>query len=398
MNKKFSYIPSFGAGALMTNAKNGTMLGDIDAKFWSDEFPQEFRHPYFLLSAGHLYKKLDSRERMKLENSFVLGDSGGFQIVTGQLKYSQDLVHQIFNWLEANSDVAMNLDIPPRGENQGVFKESLDISIKNYEYFEKNQTGKTKYLNVIHGYDLDSYQIWYDACKHFEFNGWAIGGGGASVFKFFAGLAVLLNGKEHLNKRNEYIHVLGTSTVRHFFLLAGVQKVFNKLGIDITLMTDSSTPNITSRFGNYMYSYDLKNLSCKYFHIEREPKPGSGYEGHPLPLSTPYDKWLNEITDLGTMSKFSAEQYNGFVHHNLFLLLKMKEDIEYYVNGPKYILSQVTMTDMVKILDIIEEMITSDNPIYVFHKHELFINKFDRATIGDETFVTKDISKSKFFK
>jgi hypothetical protein len=61
------------------------------------------------------------------DDVLVFGDSGGFQIATGALKWDSTIREKIFHWLEANSDVAANLDIPPRVTFENRFQDSMDI-------------------------------------------------------------------------------------------------------------------------------------------------------------------------------------------------------------------------------------------------------------------------------
>lgn len=400
-NKRFIYIPSFSVGALASNATKGSKLnGEIDAKFWDKDFNKEFHYPYFLLTAGHFYKKMDTRDKFGLQDSFVFGDSGGYQIITGAIKFDsiESIRKQIFEWLEANSDVAMNIDFPPRGTYEGKFKEALEKSIENFEWFEKNQTGKTKFLNVLQGNNYDEYNTWYQAVKHFDFKGWGLGGASTSIIKFFASLAVLIENKEHLKDNIEFIHYLGASSPTYFFMLSQLQKSLVEVGSKSLVMSDSSTPNIMSKFGMYTVAYDLKRLNVTNINLPKKPENKEDYEGYPLPTTCSYDNWLNQHTDFGQMVDFENVQYIGFVQHNLYMLLKMKEEIDYYVNGPKFILEQITTKDMVSINDVIDKMVKSDNPYLVMEKYMPLIEKVSRSTHYESEGKMIDMSESKFFK
>jgi hypothetical protein len=54
--------------------------------------------------------------------------------------------------------------------DEGRFQEALDISLDNFKYFEKKQSGKTNFLNVIQGTFTDEYSTWYHKFKDFDFN------------------------------------------------------------------------------------------------------------------------------------------------------------------------------------------------------------------------------------
>ena len=170
--KDIIYFPSFSSGLGGYYINKAKFRDELDYRFFSDEFPEEFRYKNFLITAGHLYKKPNARADMGLEDTFVIGDSGGFQIATGALEWNKDIRSKIFNWLENNSDIAVNLDIPPRSTYEGKFNECLDISYDNFKWFNENQSGKTKFLGVIQGYNqFDQYETWYHKVKGFDFNG-----------------------------------------------------------------------------------------------------------------------------------------------------------------------------------------------------------------------------------
>jgi hypothetical protein len=159
MSKKFIYYPSLSAGSMVSAFKKDTKFSDgTTMRFFAKEYPEEWRHPYFLITAGHHYKKMDFRQQIGLDdNVLVFGDSGGFQIATGALKWDGTIREKIFHWLEANSDVAANLDIPPRVTFENRFQDSMDISFDNFKWFETHQSGKTKFLNVIQGTYNEEY-------------------------------------------------------------------------------------------------------------------------------------------------------------------------------------------------------------------------------------------------
>ena len=402
-DKRFIYIPSFSVGALASNAtKNAKLAGKLSARFWSKDFPEKIRYPYFLLTAGHSYKQADTRTRFGLEDALVFGDSGGFQIVTGAIKWTEEnkveMREKIFNWLETNSDVAMNLDIPPRGNYNGKFEEALSLSLENFEYFYNNQSGKTKFLNVLQGQDYHSYLRWYDAVKKYDFNGWAIGGAGNSMYRFFCGIAVLNKNKEFTKDNNLYLHILGASSPKYFFMMSQLQKSLSDIGSNMIATIDSSSPNIMSKFGTYTIGYDLKRLASYNLHLEKKPENYEEFKKYPLPITCDYDKLLNKLTNLYDMCQFEGEQYIGFVQHNLYMLLKMKDEIDYYVNGPEYILQTITSSDMFKVLKLIDELVKSDNPDVVLERNKPFIMEFDSSTNLVELNSNTTVENSKFFK
>ena len=124
MKNRIIYIPSLSAGAYASYLKNNReIVPGLCSRFYDEKFPEKFRYKYFLVTAGHRYKKMNYVQEHGLQNSFVFGDSGGFQIANGTLDWNLTLRDQIFNFLENNSTVAANLDIPPKIEKAGQLQE-----------------------------------------------------------------------------------------------------------------------------------------------------------------------------------------------------------------------------------------------------------------------------------
>jgi len=167
-----------------------------------------FNYKWSLYSAGHA--KLDI-EKSKVQEAFVqdrprdktviLGDSGGFQVAKGILKFDWDnfftpghkndeIRMQILRWLEHTADWSMCLDIPSFSVNLGIgvntVKDCMAYTAYNNEWFVNNRVpGATKFLNVIQGNDIASADEWFDTMAPFSdpkvygdraFEGWAMGG------------------------------------------------------------------------------------------------------------------------------------------------------------------------------------------------------------------------------
>lgn len=167
-------------------------------------------YPWALYSAGHAQldlTKTDIQERMiqkrDRNRTFILADSGGYQLSTGVLKGNMgnldsmaedpaSMRHKIMKWCEYTADFSMILDIPttscqnPKsfiykeyGPDRGYtdkdrFYKCLEYTVKNCAYYMKHRTpGATKMLNVLQGRDIRSdgtgeNDIWYGVVKYFN--------------------------------------------------------------------------------------------------------------------------------------------------------------------------------------------------------------------------------------
>jgi hypothetical protein len=374
--KKLVYFPSLSSGAFAAPiSKNAEVAPGVPYRFWDERVPEEWRYKYFLITAGHLYKKETIRADWGLQDSLVFGDSGGFQIATGALKWDLSLRDKIFEWLEANSDIACNIDIPPRVTYQGRFQESLDISIDNFKYFEKKQSGKTKFLNVVQGSNPAEFTHWYNTVKDLEFSGWCIGSSRRLV-DFMYVLAMMIKEKEFLKPYNTWVHLLGISKVSDFFVLSQLQKLMNEYtGNKITISTDSSSPGQYPIFGQMVWTPNFKD---QVFNMLYFPKDGTnlGYlnTGHLPSLvnhpGVPYLTW-------DVVKNYSTEAVTRITYHNLYMYVYTRDVVEQLVETcPLQILSELIPNDLVQVLKSMEEMFQSDDPISVYEKYRSYYVNF----------------------
>jgi hypothetical protein len=242
-----------------------------------------FTYKYGLYSAGHA--QLDLNKSMTQEsmiqqrdrgNTMILGDSGGYQIGKGVLKFdwlnfdgpSANKTRQsILEWLELTADWSMMLDVPTwacdhiHSPKTGLktFDDCLDKTRFNNDYFLKNRLGQTKWLNVLQGGDWDTAEKWYAGVKEFsdpagpyagrEAEGWAFGG--ANMCKMDITLKRLMILREdNLLKGKNWIHFLGTAQLDWSCYLTLIQRQIRKhINEEITISFDCASPFIATAHG-----------------------------------------------------------------------------------------------------------------------------------------------------
>lgn len=236
-----------------------------------------FYYPFMLVSAGFCFKDKNFIKKCGIDfekdkDVFLMGDSGGFQIINGTLDYKKidNLELKILEWLEENSNYAMVLDFPlyarENSFDDNLFSESLKLSSKSYKFFYENRKGKTKFLNILHGLRLKQAEEWYDMMKDFDFEG-GIALGGIVNKPFFYPLQnfffLLKKGalEKYKNKKDiSLFHFLGVSHSETIILLAYLQKKLNQLGYNIVISYDSSSivsaPGLGGRFFSNNYYYN----------------------------------------------------------------------------------------------------------------------------------------------
>jgi queuine/archaeosine tRNA-ribosyltransferase len=413
--KDFLYIPSLSAGSMVSAFKKDAKFSDgTTMRFFSKEYPERWRHPYFLVTAGHHYKKMDFRQQIGLDDgTFVFGDSGGFQIATGALKWDSTIREKIFHWLEANSDVAANLDIPPRVTFENRFHDSMDISFDNFKWFEKNQSGKTKFLNVIQGTFTDEYSTWYHKFKDFDFNGWCIGGP-KKLVDFMYVIALMLQEREFEKKHVQYIHLLGISKISDFFILGVLQKLLNTLTDNrIQLMSDSSSPGQYPVYGTYLHSgnyktqtftelYFPKNAEYRRKTHAKQGKTGiveidktkhvSCQLGCPACSDFTYE-YLGGETAEG-LDRYSQEGMPRMVIHNTHLYCEIVKDINQLTDSHVELLETAIPKELYAVVISLYEMFNDpDQAMHVYSKYKKTYKKFG----GDSISTTDAKQFNKFF-
>ena len=111
--------------------------------------------------------------------------------------------------------------------------------ILTLKYFQKNRLGQTKFLNVLQGDDWETAQIWYDAVKDFEFEGWGMGGINMCDMEVLLKRLIIMRDEKKLdgNFKNQFLRInevakltsLSASTIRRA-IAKGALKCSKRLG------------------------------------------------------------------------------------------------------------------------------------------------------------------------
>ena len=183
-------------------------LTDMEQLNWLNSSKGLFPYKWSLYSGGHANLDLSKQDwsedmvRNREAGSFILGDSGGFQIGKGvwegdwkdpNCPKAQKKRELVLKWMDSYMDYGMILDIPawvcrsPAGRkatNINSYMEAVQGTYINNDYFMKNRTGACKFLNVLQGENHAEADDWYDRMKKYSdpkqysqpFEGWAMGG------------------------------------------------------------------------------------------------------------------------------------------------------------------------------------------------------------------------------
>ena len=242
-----------------------------------------FTYKYALYSAGHaqldVVKAQDQESMIQQRDrsqTMILGDSGGYQIGKGVLKFdwlnfegveATKTRQKILEWLEATADWSMMLDVPTwacdhiHSPKTGLktFEDCLEKTRYNNKYFLDNRLGATKWLNVLQGGDWVTAEKWYRGVVEFsdpagpfagkEAEGWAFGG--ANMCKMDITLKRLMTMRDEgmLTGKN-WIHFLGTAQLDWSCFLTQIQRQIRKhINPELTISFDCASPFIATAHG-----------------------------------------------------------------------------------------------------------------------------------------------------
>ena len=256
----------------------------VESLNYLDPDKGQFYYDHCLYSAGHanldLTKQDDSEDMFRNRNratSWVLGDSGGFQIGKGvwpadwkdpNCPQAMKKRKQVLTWMDTLMDYGMGLDIPawvarsPAGvaaTKISSYAEAVQGTYINNDYFINNRNGNCKFLNVLQGENHADAEDWYQRMKHYcdpkkfsnHFNGWGMGGQNMCDIHLVLKRLVALRFDGLLEKgRQDWMHFLGTSKLEWATLLTDVQRAVRKYhNPNFTISFDCASPFLATANG-----------------------------------------------------------------------------------------------------------------------------------------------------
>jgi hypothetical protein len=227
-------------------------------------------------------------------------------------------------------------------------------------------------------------------------------------------ISLMLKEKEFENKKLEYVHLLGISKISDFFILATLQKLFNKYyGNRIYVTTDSSSPGQYPVFGTYLHStnYKTQTFSELYFPKNAEYrrknhiKQGKSDIAIDLTEHVPCSLGCPACTDftyelLGGqtatgLDRYSQEAMPRMVVHNTHLYVHAANEINHLVDSHVELLETVVPKDLYDVILSLHEMFADpDSAPHIYEKYIKTYKKFG----GDSISTTDAENFNKFFK
>ena len=266
----------------------------IEGMNWLNPDAGYFQYHWSLYSAGHaeldVNKHAPKEDMVRNRNratSFILGDSGGFQIGKGVWEgdwkdptcpKAQKKRELVLSWMDAYMDRGMILDIPawvcrsPAGRkatNINSYIEAVQGTYINNDYFMKNRTGACKFLNVLQGENHAEADDWYSRMKKYSdpkqysqpFEGWAMGGQNMCDVHLVLRRLVELRFDGLLEKGlHDWMHFLGTSKLEWACLLTDIQRAVRKYhNENFTISFDCASPFLATANGQIYIQTEIQD-------------------------------------------------------------------------------------------------------------------------------------------
>jgi hypothetical protein len=284
-------------GPYVDPARMPAGLTDMEMMNWLNSQKALFPYRWSLYSGGHANLDLSKQDwsedmvRNREPGTFMLGDSGGFQIAKGLWEgdwkansgcaKAQKKRSAVLAWLDSVSDYGMILDIPTwvihdkkasKACQITTLQEAVDATKFNNEYFMAHRKGKenggAKFLNVLQGDNHTSAEQWYQEMKDFcdpvkypttHFDGWSMGGQNmCDVHLVLKRLVALRHDNLLQQGKHDWMHFLGTSKLEWAVLLTVIQRAVRKyVNPNFTISFDCASPFLATANGQVYHHIDL---------------------------------------------------------------------------------------------------------------------------------------------
>lgn len=258
-----------------------------------------YNYKWILYSSGHANitnfanDPSESIIAEREKDTFVLGDSGGFQILKGQwpadwkdpnCPRAMAKRKEVLSWMDGFMDYGMCLDIPSQSlrtfhlkDKNGnslhgisTIEEAITATHINNEYFVKNRNGNCKFLNVMQGLTHTQSDQWYDEMKKYcdpkvypetHFNGWALGGQTKiDIHLTLKRLVGFIHDGLLIPGKHDWVHCLGTSILEYAVMFTDIQKAIRKYhNPNLTISFDCASPFFSAAKGLAYFNTSIEH-------------------------------------------------------------------------------------------------------------------------------------------
>ena len=283
--------------------------GDVEKLNFLNSKEGLYYYKWGLYSAGHANldtTKNDSSEsiiRERETGTFMLGDSGGFQILKGQWPADwkdpncpKAMIKRkaVLNWMDTYMDYGMCLDIPSQSlrtfnlkDKNGnslhgisTIEQAISATHINNEYFIKHRSGNCKFLNVLQGLTHTQSDTWYEEMKKYcdttiypdnHFNGWALGGQNKiDIHLMLRRLVGIIHDGLLVEGKHDLIHCLGTSILEYAVLFSDIQRAIRKYhNPKLQITFDCASPFFSAAKGLAYFNTNIEHNKKWSYSMEK---------------------------------------------------------------------------------------------------------------------------------
>jgi hypothetical protein len=283
--------------------------GDVEKLNFLNSKEGLYTYRWGLYSAGHanldttVNDPSESIIREREEGTFMLGDSGGFQILKGQwpadwkdpnCPRAMEKRKIVLKWMDTYMDYGMCLDIPSQSlstyhmkDKNGnslhgikTIEEAITATHINNEYFIKNRSGKCKFLNVLQGRTHTQSDDWYEEMKKYcdptqypdnHFNGWAMGGQNKiDIHLLLRRLVNIIHDGLLQEGKHDLVHCLGVSILEYAVLFTDIQRAIRKYhNPNLQITFDCASPFFSAAKGLAYFNTSINHEKKWSYQMEK---------------------------------------------------------------------------------------------------------------------------------
>jgi len=404
-----------------------------------------FTYKWGLYSAGHanldtnVVDNAESIIRKREKGTFLLGDSGGFQIMKGQWPADWKDINcpkamkqrqKVLNWMDTYMDYGMCLDVPTQTlrnkhllDKHGIstIEEAVRATHINNEYFIQHRNGECKFLNVLQGLNHKQSDDWYDEMKKYcdpkvypknHFNGWAFGGQTKiDIHLTLKRMVNIIHDGLLEEGKHDLIHCLGTSILEYAVLFSDIQRAIRKYhNPKLQITFDCASPFFSAAKGlayfytniqhNKKWAYSMEKTAEKksYANDSRKFRDAVLQDGiHKLFTDSPVtDRMM--VRDLcyrgqgfigahgkETKTSWDTLSYTLLQAHNVYQhIVAVQEGNRQYDSGikPSMVLSQFDTKDFGSLVDDIFSLKDRKKSLALLDKYDRFWTQMKSGSQG----------------
>lgn len=284
--------------------------GDVEKLNFLNSKEGIYTYKWGLYSAGHanLDTTVDDHKesiiRKREEGTFMLGDSGGFQILKAQwpadwkdpnCPRAMKKRQQVLTWMDTYMDYGMCLDIPSQSlttyhikdpktgtsaHGISTIEEAISATHINNEYFIKHRSGKCKFLNVLQGRNHTQSDDWYTEMKKYcdpniypetHFNGWAFGGQNKIDVELMLNRFVdIIHDRLLQEGKHDLVHCLGVSILEYAVLFTDIQRAIRKYhNPSLRITFDCASPFFSAAKGLAYFNTSIEHNKKWAYSMEK---------------------------------------------------------------------------------------------------------------------------------